>query len=399
QYQAQLATLSFQEREDFLHASENDVDLGDGAWVDEDEIAFSRPPLGDEGFFSSHAGGEVRLQDLFLDTLAEQKRKDHQTRKDRVERQVQAWKSMLPDLVSAFLKFQLQGPPARNEDDGSQALWTIEVISVEAGMPPLQHQCICQGIELLVNRLLEDFGPDICLVYNIMCAFVTTLKRSCFGKKMVALNLSGIVPALHGHAHNRFCQIHWHPLYVDGAGTEDFEECEHTFSCSNELASVTRLATPYHHQQHIDEHFHFHDFDKHAASGNFIYENYCQALERIEIDTPRLAELSAKLNIGAADYERYLKSERKYLAGLRAEPANKLAKATYMELLFDLDLLKKKSDDAKTRFNDRDRLMIREGYTGKQLMQITTQYRTTYEHWATKNEEVLQYEEEHNIAI
>jgi hypothetical protein len=118
-----------------------------------------------------------------------------------------------------------------------------------------------------VNRLLQDFGSDICLGYDIMCAFYTTLRRSSLGQKAVAFRLSGVVPAFHGHAHNRGCQVQWHPLYVEGVGLEDFEECERTFCRSNELASVTRLATPYHRQQHIDEHFRFHDLDKHINSG------------------------------------------------------------------------------------------------------------------------------------
>ena len=32
---------------------------------------------------------------------------------------------------------------------------------------------------------------------------------------------------------------------------------ERTFCCSNELTSITHLATLYHWHQHIDEHFHF----------------------------------------------------------------------------------------------------------------------------------------------
>lgn len=64
--------LSFEDREDLIRSSENDVDMANDAWVDENDIAFSRPPPGEEGFFSSHAGGEIRLQDIFLDTLAEQ---------------------------------------------------------------------------------------------------------------------------------------------------------------------------------------------------------------------------------------------------------------------------------------------------------------------------------------
>ncbi|PPQ87404.1 hypothetical protein CVT25_007989, partial [Psilocybe cyanescens] len=59
------------------------------------------------------------------------KRKDYRTRKDRVERQIQAWKSVLPHLVNAFLKFQSQGLPTRNAEGRNQVPWTIEVISLE----------------------------------------------------------------------------------------------------------------------------------------------------------------------------------------------------------------------------------------------------------------------------
>ena len=66
-----ITALSFQDREDqILH--ENDVNMDDPAWVYEDSPALMQPPPGEEGFFSSHAGGETRLQDLFLDTLSEQ---------------------------------------------------------------------------------------------------------------------------------------------------------------------------------------------------------------------------------------------------------------------------------------------------------------------------------------
>jgi Kyakuja-Dileera-Zisupton transposase len=119
----------------------------------------------------------------------------------------------------------------------------------------------------VVDRLLELYGSDIGLTYDIMCAFIKTLEKSSLGAKMVGLRLHGVVPAFHGHAHNRACQVLWHPLYIQGAGLEDFEECERTFSKSNELAGVTRLATPFHRHQQMDEHFFFHDEDKHASSG------------------------------------------------------------------------------------------------------------------------------------
>jgi hypothetical protein len=72
-----------------------------------------------------------------------------------------------------------------------------------------------------------------------MCAFIKTLRRSSLGHKMVAFRLQGVVPAFHRHAHNRLCQVWWHPTYVDDVGIEDFEVCERTFDGSNELVPGT----------------------------------------------------------------------------------------------------------------------------------------------------------------
>ena len=43
--------------------------------------------------------------------------------------------------------------------------------------------------------------------------------------------------------------------------------------------------------------------------------------------------------------------------------------------------------------------MTNRGYTGKQIMKIDTHYWTTFDCWKAKNDEVLHYEEERNIAI
>jgi hypothetical protein len=126
----------------------------------------------------------------------------------------------------------------------------------------------------IIKRLLDLYGEDAGIGYDIMCAFYKTLLRSSLGQRVVALWLRGVVPAWHGHAHNRCCQLGWHPMYTEGAGLEDFEECERTFGLSNNLATVTRHATPFHRQQQIDEHFNFHDNDKHAASGTFSLAIY-----------------------------------------------------------------------------------------------------------------------------
>ena len=119
----------------------------------------------------------------------------------------------------------------------------------------------------ILNRLLDVYGFDIGGAYDIACGFGKIVQWSSLGKKAAEFRYQGIVPAFHGHAHNRGCQVNWHPMYMEGTGLEDFEECERTFSKSNELAPCTRLATAFHRHQKIEQHFAFHDVDKHAESG------------------------------------------------------------------------------------------------------------------------------------
>ncbi|KAJ7759688.1 hypothetical protein B0H14DRAFT_2404071 [Mycena olivaceomarginata] len=230
---------------------------------------------------------------------------------------------------------------------------------------------------VMVKSLLDQYGADIGLGYDIMCAFFKTLMRSSLGVSVTAMRMQGVVPAFHGHAHNRACQIGWHPLYVDGVGLEDFEECERTFAKSNHLASTTRLATPFHRQQQIDEHFKFHDEDKHAASGNFIYQNYRQALEKIAINTGQLSLLESSLGTTATDYEIYHATEVKYFQDLRKEP----------------------EDVQRTEFNRLDFNIIHNGYTKPQITLVRTQYRTTYTKFLAVEEDLCRFEEAHGIEV
>ena len=73
---------------------------------------------------------------------------------------------------------------------------------------------------------------------------------------------------------------------------------------------------------------------------NFIYQNYRQVLEIIQINSPHLTELSKKLGVGEYDYENYLKNECDYLASLCSELAEEQAWVEYMEFLFELDMMK-----------------------------------------------------------
>jgi hypothetical protein len=71
-----------------------------------------------------------------------------------------------------------------------------------------------------------------------------------------------VVNSFHGHAHNRRCQLRFHPLYRNGLGLEDLETCERIFSGSNAVAPVIRHASYFHWLQFIDLHFRQWDADR-----------------------------------------------------------------------------------------------------------------------------------------
>ncbi|KAJ7124573.1 hypothetical protein C8R43DRAFT_899013, partial [Mycena crocata] len=231
-----------------------------------------------------------------------------------------------------------------------------------------------------------------------MCAFFKTLLRSSLGRKTVALRLRGVVPAFHGHAHNRACQLGWHPHNVDGAGIEDFEECERTFCLSNNLATCTRMATPFHRQQQIDEHFYFHDIDKHAASGNFIFQNYRQSLERITLDSAKLEILEEQLHTTGADYDKDHIDEAKHLDDLKREPPEIAHTVEYMELLMKYQVALDASDEAEKQFKNLDVLILRHKYVDKDIKRVRTRYRTTYNRLILCEEQLRRFEEEHVYA-
>ena len=107
-------------------------------------------------------------------------------------------------------------------------------------------------------------GSKIGCAYDVGCAFQSTLDRSSLGDRARTSQLRLMVGAFHGHAHNRSCQLRWHPTYIKGTGRTEGEGCEHVFSSSNDLARATRHASRFHRHQMIEEHFAFWDEDKYA---------------------------------------------------------------------------------------------------------------------------------------
>lgn len=110
----------------------------------------------------------------------------------------------------------------------------------------------------ITNKLIDVYGDGLCIGYDIGCAFSSTVDSSpLLVPKAKRSRLRFVVPTFHGHAHNRVCQLKWHPLYLKVLGLEDFECCERIFSFSNHLASCTRHSSKFHRHQGIEEHIQY----------------------------------------------------------------------------------------------------------------------------------------------
>ncbi|KAG6838498.1 hypothetical protein C0991_012138 [Blastosporella zonata] len=140
----------------------------------------------------------------------------------------------------------------------------------------------------VVAALLNAFGEDLGIGYNIGCKFKTTLDRSKLGECARKLRVKVLVGSFHGHAHNRICQLSHLATYVTGIGLEDLEGCERFFSKSNHLATSVRYATPFHRQQKVPEYMaHTDTFETEQKSSLFLVNNYRQALEILAGDETR----------------------------------------------------------------------------------------------------------------
>ncbi|TFY51701.1 hypothetical protein EVJ58_g10428, partial [Rhodofomes roseus] len=219
----------------------------------------------------------------------------------------------------------------------------------------------------IIDRLMNVYGSDILVGYDIACAFARTVANSSLAQRAKDMRLTGIVPAFHGHGHNRGCQVHWHPRYFIGAGKEDFEGCERLFSASNHLASGTRLASAFHRHQAIVEFFSHWDDSKHAESGNFIYNNYRQALAIRKESAEALEVLCSKLHVTTLDLEHFLDEEREYLRSRKKEPPEVSRKADYMAALKRLEAAGLRKIHTEQEAAKEDFYIVYHGYQRKEI--------------------------------
>ncbi|KAJ6632375.1 hypothetical protein B0H10DRAFT_2427108 [Mycena sp. CBHHK59/15] len=174
--------------------------------------------------------------DLFKDEVADSQKKPRGTRPALADMHTSATASLIdpsptnPTNADATESAETDplsdpSPDAEPGDLDDNVAW-LNVNELESADVEELERCLrpMKYLLAIIKSILDRYGKDVCIGYDIMCAFFKTLLRSSLGKRVVAMKLRGVVPAFHGHAHNRACQVGWLPLYVEGVGLEDFEE-------------------------------------------------------------------------------------------------------------------------------------------------------------------------------
>ncbi|KAG1721787.1 hypothetical protein EDB19DRAFT_1835287 [Suillus lakei] len=240
-----------------------------------------------------------------------------------------------------------------------------------------------------VKKLMDVFGSNILYGYDIKCAFEKILLRSTLGDSAKRLNVQGVVPTFHGHAHNCLCQLQHHSKHKLGAGLEDFETCERVFSESNALASEIRNATEFHRHQALDEHFHFADTDRYAALSDFIFNNYVQALTSISTTTTFLANFHASNPTLDTDFDGDLEDEHLFLQRLATKQDESSVEIDYVKALNEYEEAQLAYEQARIQFGQLD---LRPNYSPKDAGNV----RRRHTHAATKRDQkvdvVVDYE-------
>ncbi|KAJ7670822.1 hypothetical protein DFH06DRAFT_981090 [Mycena polygramma] len=190
----------------------------------------------------------------------------------------------------------------------------------------------------ITNALLDAFGPELGLGYDIGCGFGTTIRESLMGPKAKKEKLKTLVGAFHGHAHNRMCQLRYLVTYVPGLGLEDLEGCERFFSKSNALSRSTRYASIFHRRQSIATYVaHVDTFETYANLSTFLVNNYKQAIELIDLDESLQYAMDQAGITGPEVFVERLKQEMDYLKNLSKEPDEETDQMEYYQRLVNLE--------------------------------------------------------------
>ncbi|KAJ7034307.1 hypothetical protein C8F04DRAFT_1349600 [Mycena alexandri] len=189
----------------------------------------------------------------------------------------------------------------------------------------------------MVEELMDSFGRNIGMGYDISCGFSSTLWKSLLGPRALLQNFCCLVGAFHGHAHNRLCQLLYLATYIFGLGLEDLEGCERLFSKSNANAGSVRYASVFHRLQALAAYFEHNDtHETYANLSKFLVDNYWQALGVLKTE-PALHLAMAAANIQNVDvFPARLEEEFKFLKSLMTEAEEDSLQMEYYQRLVNL---------------------------------------------------------------
>ncbi|EJD44157.1 hypothetical protein AURDEDRAFT_104214 [Auricularia subglabra TFB-10046 SS5] len=177
----------------------------------------------------------------------------------------------------------------------------------------------------IVKTLLDLFRHEgkIEIGYDIGCAHSVTAANSSFGP-LAAEHIRFVVGSFHGHAHDRFCQLRFHPRYIQGSGREDFEGCERLFSVTNLIAQLICHATRFHRHELIEASLAAWDAEKYALLGKLLLDKFLEAKAKIAEHAEDERARKRVPEYTSAYFEALLADERDYLSGRPSAPAQEV---------------------------------------------------------------------------
>ncbi|KAF8527482.1 hypothetical protein BU17DRAFT_73909 [Hysterangium stoloniferum] len=209
-----------------------------------------------------------------------------------------------------------------------------------------------------LNHLLTNFGDDLLVGCDIACSFTSTVNNSSLSKWAHQCHLQLLLNSFHGYAHERKCQLVYHPMYHTSVGLEDMETCERVFSASNSVARGVHHASHFHWGQFLDLHFQQWDEDKYLELSNFLYNNYKQALKIINDVTPVIEAYKSSTGYTSVIIEMWHSEEAAFLAKATKESSEDTLCVAYVpETLTPVGTLKL-VDHAHILATEKDRRKI-----------------------------------------
>lgn len=202
----------------------------------------------------------------------------------------------------------------------------------------------------ITARAMETFEGPVLQAYDIGCSFGIVIKHSRLGAEFERCGSRSCVNAFHGYTHNYACQTQHHPNIVEGIGLEDLETLERVFSGSNNLAAITRYATPYHRHVFIAEYFQHWDDQKYANLSQYIYDNLVQAADVIDSESVPLVDEMDRHKVSLDDLECWIEEERAYFATLGKEKPWDIHAMSYVQALQDLQVARQAAETMFAQF-------------------------------------------------